>query len=86
MATGILDVYDPATNTWATKATMPTARFEMAGRVINGFFYVVGGDQQPAQDTGALEVYDPAMDSWATKASMPTQRNGLDAGVINSIL
>jgi N-acetylneuraminic acid mutarotase len=70
-----LEVYDPATNTWATKAPMPAARLGAGAAVINGKLYVVGGEQNP-QKFATLQVYDPATDTWATKASMPTPRSG----------
>ena len=50
-----LEVYDPATNTWTTKASMPTSRRELAAGVINGKLYAVGGTGDPT----TLEVYEP---------------------------
>lgn len=39
----ILEVYDPALDSWATMAHMKTMRAEAAAGVIDGKFYVVGG-------------------------------------------
>jgi hypothetical protein len=64
---------------------MPSARFGAAGQVINGKFYVVGGNDG-AGDLAAILVYDPATDTWTTRESMPTQRRNLGAGVINGLL
>ena len=80
---GTLEVYDPATNSWSAKASMTTARFDMAVGVINGKLYVAGGSTGSV--VGALEVYDPATNSWSSKAMMPTARSGAGAGVINGI-
>jgi len=80
-----LEVYDPATNKWTTRAPMTVSRNHCAGAVIDGKFYVVGGrgaDQAPT----ALEVYDPATNSWSTRASMPTGRSGLAAASVNGEL
>jgi N-acetylneuraminic acid mutarotase len=74
-----LEVYDPATDTWATKAPMPTARHGAGGAVINGKLYVVGGDVTPGRKLTTLEVYDPATDTWTTRAAMPTARSSAGA-------
>jgi hypothetical protein len=63
---GANEVYDPTTDTWETKASMPTPRMGMQANLVDGAIYVIGGD------SGANEVYNPATDSWTTKASMPT--------------
>ncbi len=41
-----LEVYNPATNTWATKANVPTARTLLAAGAVNGILYAVGGAAQ----------------------------------------
>jgi hypothetical protein len=38
-----LEAYNPVTDTWTAKRSMPTARGGPAGGVFNGIFYVVGG-------------------------------------------
>jgi N-acetylneuraminic acid mutarotase len=39
----VLEMYDPATNAWTAKRSMPTARWGAAGAVWKGMFYVIGG-------------------------------------------
>jgi N-acetylneuraminic acid mutarotase len=60
-------VYDPATNTWETKTSMPTARSWLTANVVNGKIYLMGG----YPDITLNEVYDPATDSWTTKTPAP---------------
>ena len=36
-------MYDPATNSWITRAAMPSPRWRAAGVVLGGLFYVIGG-------------------------------------------
>ena len=81
---GTVEAYDPATNTWTTKASMPTVRTGLATGVVNGILYAVGGNDGSFLAT--VEAYDPATNTWTTKDSMPTARTGLAAGVVNGIL
>jgi len=80
-----VEVYDPATNTWADLARMNVPRNHTAGAVINGKFYVAGG--RPGDTAAnALEVYDPKLNGWNILASMPTGRSGIGAAAINGEL
>jgi N-acetylneuraminic acid mutarotase len=42
-ATGVNEVYDPATNTWAKRASMPTARLNIRANPVNDKIYLIGG-------------------------------------------
>jgi len=81
-----LEVYDPVTDTWTTKRSMPTARYALAAAEIGGKLYVVGGSNGMAYCLSTLEVYDPATDTWTTKCPMPTERSGLAAAEIGEKL
>lgn len=87
--TNILEEYDEATNSWATKAAMPTARSAMAIGAIDGKLYVVGGNNGvPFTPTiyATLERYDPVANAWTTMAPMPTARSHVDGAVIDGKL
>lgn len=73
-----VEVYDPATNSWETKASMPTPRSGLTSAVIDGKIYCIGG----YNGQNKVEVYDPATDSWETKTSMPTPRVNLTSVVV----
>jgi N-acetylneuraminic acid mutarotase len=79
---GTNQVYDPATNTWATRSPMPTTRNHAFSGVVNGKIYVIGGRLGAAHithssNTDVVEEYDPARDAWGgVKARMPTARSG----------
>lgn len=73
--TNVLEVYDPASNSWSVKSPMPTARSLMASAVIGEKLYVAGGRGPCPPCTGydKLEIYDPVTDTWdTTKAPLPT--------------
>lgn len=60
----ITEVYDPTTNTWETKASMPSIGEDFAANVVvENKIYII------STYTG---VYDPATDSWTTKTTIPT--------------
>lgn len=67
--------YDPATDTWETKASMPTPRSALTASVVDGKIYLMGGYQYtrsyPGYNTTMNEVYDPKTDTWTTKPSLP---------------
>jgi N-acetylneuraminic acid mutarotase len=79
--------YNVATNTWSSKADLPTAIFRTNGiGVIQGKLYLSGGygDNHDARNT--LYVHDPTTNSWARKRDMPSNTyNGL-SGVIEDKL
>jgi N-acetylneuraminic acid mutarotase len=72
---GQLDVYDPATNQWTTKAPMPGERWG-AGAALRAKLYVIGGEQRTIDGTlttvRTARVYDPITDTWTTKSPVPT--------------
>lgn len=84
---GTNEEYDPVTNKWINKASMPTPRTLFATAVYQNKIYCIGGRSAVSSATGtsvgANEVYDPASDTWETKASMPTARDWLAGNVVN---
>ncbi len=87
--TGKTEVYDPVTNTWKTKASMPTPRADLSAGVVDGKIYLIGGKQYIPSDpyykeSDANEVYDPATDSWSNKTAVPIATFGYGSGVIDN--
>ena len=72
--------YDPATNSWSTKAAMPTARRAPSAAVLGGKAYVAGGYNGIYRTE--TEEYDPALNTWTTRAAMPTGRAYLAAAAV----
>ncbi len=63
---------------WATRASMPTARYGLGVVAAkNGRIYAIGGADNVGNLFSTVEEYDPATNTWATRASMPTARNSL---------
>jgi N-acetylneuraminic acid mutarotase len=78
---GIVEAYDPSTNTWQTKAPMPTPRVELGVATVNGKIYAIGGTNGIALNT--VEEYDPSTNTWSSKANMPTSRSNVSVAVYN---
>ncbi len=76
--------YDPATDTWTTRAPMPVGRCRHGAVFSGGKIYVVGGaGSDPAigmpPDPATMDVYDPATDTWRIGPSPATPRRDLGA-------
>jgi N-acetylneuraminic acid mutarotase len=66
------DAYDPATNTWTGRASMPARRRDMNGAAtLGGKIYTSGGYNSLGRSVNTLWVYDPATNTWAIKAPLP---------------
>jgi N-acetylneuraminic acid mutarotase len=83
--TGIVEEYDPETDTWVQKRPMPTPRGNMGAVVIGKKIYVIGGHDKSGP-TGVNEVYDVLTDIWEYKAPMPTPRSGLALVEVNGLV
>jgi N-acetylneuraminic acid mutarotase len=80
-----VEAYDPATDSWATKTPMPTARSGLTSSVVDGKIYAIGGCSNGSGGEvygNTVEVYDPATDSWTTQTPMPTARAFLTSSVV----
>jgi len=71
------EVYDPATNSWATKSPMPIPALGYASEVVDGKIYVIGGAREFQEGLGSLtaigfnQVYDSENDTWSSRTSLP---------------
>ena len=80
---GIATVSLALSDSWTSKADMPTPRRCMPAAVLDGKIYIIGGNPDKTGGLKTVEVYDPATDTWTTKTPMPTTRGGMGIGVVN---
>ncbi len=71
--TNVNEVYDPSTDTWETRTSMPTRRLGLSASVVDGKIYCIGGRRGEPRyaEVSATEVYDPSTDTWTTVKRMP---------------
>ncbi|MDF3051923.1 MAG: hypothetical protein K0S19_28 [Geminicoccaceae bacterium] len=67
-----VEAYNPSTNGWTTKASLPAARQGGNGAVtINGIVYLAGGEDAAGGLTRTLYAYNASTNVWSTRAAMP---------------
>ena len=88
VSVGTVEEYDPATNTWRQRNSMPTPRNHATAGVVNGKIYVIGGRVGAAfisagsSNVDVVEEYDPATDAWGSaRTKMPSARSAMGSGV-----
>ncbi len=81
-----LEVYDPATDRWTTRAPMPLAQGGLAAAAHGGRLHVFGGEQWVPERKVFADawVYDPAQDRWSALPPLPTPRHGLGAATLGN--
>ena len=84
-----VEVYNPATDTWAKAKKMNHARSGAAISVVNGKIYVMGGTgwpqmpKHPGPFLSSMEVYNPEANQWREIGDMPAAKSSHTASVIN---
>jgi N-acetylneuraminic acid mutarotase len=79
-----LFVYDPAADSWSTKAQMPAAGQAGGSVAINGKLYVV--TRVAGEEVSSLFRYNPGTNSWTERAAAPADLSGAVLGVIDGKL
>lgn len=64
-------MYDPETDVWMTRQSLPSARRHGTSWTMNGKGYVVCGFNGSSVRTNTLYEYDPVTDTWNVRAPLP---------------
>jgi len=78
--TAVVEAYNPETDTWEARASLPVALSAYALAALEGKLYLFGGWDGSAYLDSVYE-YDPAQDVWTAKTTMPTARGFAGAAV-----
>lgn len=74
----MVERYDIDTDTWSTRAPLPSPRSDLAAVAHGGKIYVFGGCLGTFAAINNVDVYDPVTDTWSTApADMPTARSSM---------
>jgi hypothetical protein len=69
--TGLMEMYDPATNSWIKLTQKPVPVTDINAAVIGGRIYVPGGRTTSGAVTATLDIYDPRLDTWEKGTELP---------------
>ena len=85
----IVEVYDPATDTWEKAKSMNHVRSGAAISVVDGKIYAMGGTGwpqipfHPGPFLSSVEVFNPKTNQWRDIAEMSEPKSGHSASVID---
>ena len=80
---GTVEEYDPSSDSWRPKASLPTPRSGIAAVTLGELMYVFGGEAVEGTFY-ENERYNPGTDAWTSLAPMPTARHGLGAATLGN--
>ena len=81
-ALGLVQIYDPATNSWSTGTSMPTPRSNaLAGTCCDTHIHVIGGLDGSFFNSATHEVYTPSTDTWMSDVDYPVAAGGSEFAV-----
>ncbi|MBC7130209.1 hypothetical protein H5T51_03170, partial [Candidatus Bathyarchaeota archaeon] len=75
------EVYDPATDSWTTKAPIPIGVSGYASAVVDNKIYVIGG----YVGRNYNQIYDVESDTWSQGAPLPVGVGGAAAGATTGV-
>jgi Kelch motif len=84
-AVATVEAYDPASNTWTTRAPLPQPRSQVGIAVVDGIMYAVGGWGASGAST-EVEAYDPATNAWTARASLPTPQPNAGTAAVGGLI
>ena len=78
--TNVVEMYDPETDKWIAKASMPNKRTSFSSAILNGRIYCVGGRYK--SDLNSVDVYTPETKEYITEQEV---ENAVLTGTVEDI-
>jgi len=82
----VVEAYNPATNTWTTKAPLPTATDSVTAVAASGSIYVIGGYVPGVGRVSTVFRYNPALNAWSTEAPLLLAKSDVNVGLLGSTI
>jgi N-acetylneuraminic acid mutarotase len=79
-----LNVYDPATDSWAERAAMPIDSGDVSAVTVGGFAYVFAGIGSGGSFIGRAYRYDAGANMWRERAPMRVKRTNFDTVAVGN--
>lgn len=70
-----VEAYDPATDTWTARASLPGPIMASAAAVVDGIIYLTGGGRFWSTGSANVYSYDPKTDKWTVQPPMRVARH-----------
>jgi N-acetylneuraminic acid mutarotase len=85
---GVVDVWDPAANTWTAAASLPTPRSHIAAAtfVLDGRIIVIGGETSYGVSTAQVVAYSPSSNTWVQLTPVPEARHSGVGGTLGGAI
>ena len=81
----MVEVYNPAKDSWRELAPMGTKRRGVGVAILNGLLYVVGGSDG-VQALRSAECYDPRTNTWSSISDLNEERSSVAVAVVGDFL
>lgn len=78
-----LEEYDPVSDHWQSRASLPRSLHHIGAAAVDGKIYVIGGYVSGVGPVDTVYEYNPAADQWRSRAPMPTVRSEIAAASLN---
>jgi N-acetylneuraminic acid mutarotase len=80
-ATDMHEIYDPATDKWASAPPLPVARSSLAVALYKGLILVIGGETT-VESLADNDGFDMKENRWVKLAPLPSPRHGIAGAAI----
>ena len=81
-----VEMYDPQTDEWTIKASLPYPRGGGSVAALNGMIYYFGGSSSHGAHMDDIWIYDPFLDEWNGSGELPFAWAMMGAAVVDSTI
>eukprot|EP00892_Ulva_mutabilis_P003203 jgi/Ulvmu1/12884/UM098_0072.1 len=79
----VVEALDPREGRWQVVGNMVEPRSSFGCTALNGYVYIMGGNDKAAFPMSSVACYDPLMERWSDCSALPIGISGLSACVVD---